>query len=203
MKKSLKNSKSDLVKLSLTLFVIACVMAMLVSLVNNITSEEIEKRNAQKIADALKMVVTQADKFEEIDFAQTSILSEDGKDISIDGVWGAYTGDEQVGICVKVSPQGYGGKIETIVGINLDGEILETQIVSISETSGIGTKITENDFLSQFIGKKGKIIGTSSVSSSDEVALISGATKSSKAYLRGINAALVVANQCLEVIKGE
>ena len=199
MQKSLKNSKSDLLRLSVTLFVIAAVMAMLVSFVNNITETKIEQLNEEKISDALGAVITDADSFREISYDNAFLMSSDGKKVGIDGVWNAYDDDKHVGICVKVSPQGYGGKIETIVGIGVDGKILDTKIVSISETSGIGTKIEEEGFLSQFIGKSGSI----NVSDNDGILLISGATKSSKAYLRGINAALTVAAECMEVNVGE
>ena len=50
-------------------------------------------------------------------------------------------------------------------------------------------------FLSQFVGKSGKITGVASLPEKDEIQTISGATKSSKAFLRGINAALTVAAQ--------
>ena len=58
----------------------------------------------------------------------------------------------------------------------------------MSETSGIGTKIQSDDFLGQFIGKRG------SVTAGGNVDIISGATKSSEAYIRGINAAITVVN---------
>lgn len=199
MQKSSTKSKSDLLRLSVTLFVIAAVMATLVSFVNNITEAKIEEINKKKITDALIEVIPDADSFEELDYSQDSVMSSDGKKIGIDGVWQAFSGNEPVGICVKVSPQGYGGKIETIVGIGDDGTVIDTRIVSLSETSGIGTKIKDDGFLNQFIGKSGSV----TESEPDGVLLISGATKSSKAYLRGINAALTVAADCAEVSVGE
>ncbi len=199
MKKSLKNSKSDVLKLSLTLFVIAGVMAMLVSLVNNITATEIEKQNSKKITDALKSIVIEAENFEEINYQETFVMSDDGKKVGVDGVWRAESEGQTIGYCVKVSPQGYGGEIETIVGINSEGKVIGAEIVSISETTGIGTKIQDESFLSQFVGKYGVITIASSEPAENEIQTISGATKSSKAYLRGINAALTVANKCMEV----
>ena len=101
-------------------------------------------------------------------------------EIAVNGVWKAKQGDEYIGVCVKVSPKGYGGAIETIVGINNEGEIIDTQIVSMSETSGIGTKIQSDTFLSQFKGKSGSITGTGSAPEKNQIQTISGATKSSK-----------------------
>lgn len=191
MQNSSKNQKSEFLRLSLTLFVIAGVMALLVALVNNITAPEITRRNELKTTEALKAVMPDADTFEDAALDITSVTSADGKDVPINGAWFAQKDGETVGVCVRVSPQGYGGAIETIVGVDKDGNVTDTEIVSISETSGIGTKIQDESFLTQFIGKKNNITASEGTNS---VTLISGATKSSKAYLRGINAALSVAS---------
>ena len=55
-------------------------------------------------------------------------------------------------------------------------------MLSSKETTGIGTKIEEEGFLSQFIGKSDTL-------TSDNVKLIAGATFSSKAVTNGINTA--------------
>ena len=188
MQNSSVKPKSDLVRLSVTLFLIAGIMALVVSLVNGITAPVIAQRDAEKLNSVLKEVVPEADTFYEYAYYQDSVLSADGKQIGIDGVWLAKTGTNTVACCVKVSPKGYGGEIETIVAVGADGKIIETQILSLSETSGIGTKIQDQSFLSQVNGKSGSVMA--------DVDVISGATKSSKAYLRGVDAALVVAADC-------
>lgn len=190
--KSKRKSKSELLKLSLTLFVIAGVMALLVSLVNYVTAPRIEQSNTEKTNNALESVMPDAAEFRPCEYSKPSLTSDDGKEIDVDGVWLAIKDGKTIGCCVKVSPRGYGGKIETIVGIDALGNIVNTQIIAISETSGIGTKIQDESFLSQFVGKSGYV-------ASEDVDIISGATKSSKAYIRGINASLAVATECMEV----
>lgn len=185
MQNSSIKPKSDLLRLSLTLFVISGVMALLVAFVNNVTEPVIAQRNAEKITNVLAAVIADADEFKEVSTDTKSVTSSDGKQTPIDGVWGAYKDGAFVGTCVKVSPQGYGGAIEMIVAVGSDNKIIDTQIVSLSETSGIGTKIQDDSFLSQFVG----------ISSTNEVSVISGATKSSNAFLRGVNAALSVVNK--------
>lgn len=195
MQNSSKKPKSDILRLAVTLCLIAGITAALVSLVNAITEPEITRRNNEKTAQSLKAVMPLADEFEQYEYTDGSVISDDGKEVTIDGVWRAKNKDGYVGFCIKVSPKGYGGAIETIVGINSDLEVTDAQIISMSETSGIGTKIQDNGFLSQFVGKSGKITGVASLPEKDEIQTISGATKSSKAFLRGINAALTVAAQ--------
>lgn len=196
MKSSSTKQKSDLLRLSFTLAIIAGIMALLVAFVNGITAPEIALQNEQKTESALKKVMPEADSFEEVEGCPASVKSADGKDVSVNGVWTALRGGEAIGVCVKVSPKGYGGAIETIVGINADGTVADAKIVSISETAGIGTKIQNDSFLTQFVGKSGSIIGTKDKpETNSQIQTISGATKSSKAYLRGINAALEIAKQ--------
>ncbi len=197
MQNSSRKQKSDVVKLSLTLFVIAGVMALLVAFVNNLTAPIIEKRSEEKITVALKEVMTNAESFEQHTLQTSSVKSTDGKDVSIDGAWFAKSNGDIIGVCVKVSPQGYGGVIETIVGIDMNCSVKQAKIVSMSETSGIGTKIQSDSFLTQFNGKLAGIVGVSGQPENNQIQVISGATKSSKAYLRGINAALEIANQML------
>lgn len=187
MQNSSTKPKSDLLRLSVTLLVIAGVMALLVSLVNYITAPVIKQRNEQKITEGLTAVIPDADSFQTVSVDIDKVTSADGKEVAVDGVWNAYKDEEIVGVCIKVSPKGYGGAIETIVAVSETGEILNTKIVSMSETSGIGTKIQDDSFLSRFIGIK----------NTDGVSTISGATKSSKAYLRGINAALSIAEKVI------
>lgn len=196
MQNSSIKPKSNLLKLSVTLFLIAGIMALLVAFVNNVTEPVIKQRNDQQISDALKTVVPNAETFSVYKLDITSVKSSDGKDVAVEGAWRAYKGSEEIGVCVKVAPQGYGGPIEMIVGVSSDGKIIDAEIVSMSETSGIGTKIQDENFLSQFVGKT-KGITISSSSSENSVQVVSGATKSSKAYIRGMNAALDVANKVL------
>ena len=181
-----------MLRLSITLFVISGVMAFLVALVNNITAPIIKTRNDQKITETLKIVMPDADSFDEYTFPEQSVMASDGKEVSIDGVWVAKKDGNTVGCCIKVGPSGYGGKIETIVAVSNEGKVVDASIVAMSETSGIGTKIQSEDFLSQFIGKSGNVSAQS-----ESVNVISGATKSSSAYIRGIDAALMVAQECI------
>ena len=93
---------------------------------------------------------------------------------------------EVIGYCIEVQPKGYSDVIDMMVGISADGEILDSSIISISDTPGIGTRVkTDADFAAQFKGKTDTVTpGTGGVS------LISGATYSSTGFTNGINAAL-------------
>ena len=196
-----KEQRNNMFRLALTLFSITALTALLLSAVNAITSSRISKIEQQKLDRALSAVIQGADSYEKVDYSNTSVKSADNKDVAIGGVWVAKKGEQILGYCVNVQPKGYGGVIETLVGVSADKEIMGSEILTMSETSGIGTKIGEDSFLNQFIGKAGNVSAANNDNLANEVQTISGATKSSEAYIRGINAAITVVNDL--TLKGE
>jgi len=82
------------------------------------------------------------------------------------------------------------------VGVDAEGKVTGVSVVSATETAGVGTKVTSNKnnkagvpVLDQFIGK-GTAEGELTVGVN--VDAVSGATVTSKAVTRGVNAALAV-----------
>ena len=195
MQNSSKKPKSDILKLGIILCLIAGITSGLVGLVNAVTEPAIERMNEQKTTEALKAVMPDADKFEQVEEAFEDYVSSDGKSVPIEGAWAALKGSDVVGWAVKVAPKGYGGAIEMTVGVSADGAVTGTEIVEMSETSGIGTRIeTEESFIPQFTGLSAPL----NWSKGGNVTLISGATKSSKAFTRGVAAAL----RAVEILQG-
>ncbi|MCL2081333.1 MAG: FMN-binding protein [Oscillospiraceae bacterium] len=87
----------------------------------------------------------------------------------------------------EVSPKGYGGEIEMLVGISSGGDVTGVAIVKMNETPGIGTKVGEPAFLGRFIGKRA---GVSVGRGSNNVDAVTGATVSSRAVAAGVSLAL-------------
>ena len=97
-----------------------------------------------------------------------------------------------VGWCVNVSSKGYGGMVGFVVGITKDGTVKAINILSHSETPGLGAKSTEPEFYTQF-NDKDKLplkVVKGSASNPDEIAAISGATITSNAVTDGVNGAV-------------
>ena len=61
-------------------------------------------------------------------------------------------GDVAAGYAVKVSASGSQGTIVMMVGVNADGAVTGVSVISHSETSNIGTKITDNEALDSGVG---------------------------------------------------
>ena len=79
----------------------------------------------------------------------------------------------------SITTQGYGGKntLKMTVGIDMEGKITDTKVLSHSETAGLGSKIESDAFRSQFPGKDASLEGVDN---------ISGATFSSNYYRAAI-----------------
>jgi electron transport complex protein RnfG len=85
-----------------------------------------------------------------------------------------------VGIVFKASGKGYSSVIETMVGMTADDKITGIKVVNQNETPGLGSRIAQADFTTQFTGK-----GSSSI---NQVQAITGATISSRAVINAVAA---------------
>ena len=85
---------------------------------------------------------------------------------------------------------GFKDTINMLVAVNPDVSVKGVKIVSMSETSGIGTKAAEPEFLEKFNGLGSPV--------SSKVDTISGATKTSKPVIGAVDTAL---RQTAEYIK--
>ncbi len=68
----------------------------------------------------------------------------------------ARDGDKLVAVLIPaIAPDGYSGKIQMIIGINLDGTIAGVRVISHKETPGLGDKIDlkKHDWILGFNGK--------------------------------------------------
>lgn len=89
------------------------------------------------------------------------------------------------GWAVSVSPSGFGGNIDMIVGIATDGTLVGVNITALSETPGLGSRVNDAGYLSQYAG-----LGGGQLSLGTDVDAVSGATISSRSVLAGVNRAL-------------
>ncbi len=187
MRSASSKKQNEYVKLSLTLLGITFIVALLLAFVNYITAPKIVESNNQKLAQAMSNVLPEATQFEDL----TSKLTETDKGSTISAIQaGKNKRGEIVGYCVQVSPKGYSAEIEMMVGIDKDGKVVDTDVISISDTPGIGTQVEEPAFREQFVGIDTVVSVKGEASNPNEVALISGATYSSSGFAEGVSSAL-------------
>lgn len=170
--------------LSGILLIITAVVALMLSLANSVTADKIAENTLKAETEARKAVMSEATDFKLDNSFEEGIVKE---------IYTAVSGDTPLGWCVSVAPNGYGGAVEFIVGIDEAYNITGIKIVNMSETAGLGAKAKEEKFLSQLVGKKaenGLSVIKSGTPADDEILAISGATVTTEAIKSGINAAV-------------
>lgn len=98
-----------------------------------------------------------------------------------------------------ISKDGYGGNITFVIGIDLEGTIKGVEVTEHAETNDLGSKITEDEFKSQYTGKNvdSFVLTKTGASADNEIDAVSGATISSGAANNAINAAIYIAKNLI------
>ncbi len=105
-------------------------------------------------------------------------------DGTFDGVSDIYKTNDDNGTVITCSAKGYSSTIVVMVAFENDGTIKQIKITEQAETAGVGTKVqSEPSFAESFAG----ISGAFTV---DDIDAITGATISSKAVTKAVNAAV-------------
>lgn len=165
-----------------TAVVLACicaVAAILLALVNSITTPHIEAYEAGKVTKALEEVANGLEIGEKTEVGSGYV----------DYVHPLYSDGVEAGYIVSLTSRGYGGDIVLLAGYGADGSVTAVTIVSDSETPGVGKKAHNEGYMDKFIGKggAGDPVPTSKNMLSDaDSAAVSGATMT----FSGISAAL-------------
>ena len=168
-------------RLALTLLAITSVVAAILAGVNSVTAPRIASLKEQKLQNAIEAVLPGGG--QEVPFTdETGMVTK------------VYKGSG--GYAIQVAPSGFGGTVTMMVGVDTEGKLLGVQVVSHSETAGLGAVAADttdagNAFRSQFKGMSGSVSVTKD---GGQVEAITGATITSRAVCAGINAAL----QCAE-----
>lgn len=97
-------------------------------------------------------------------------------------VFEAKTNEKTLGYAVLEKATGYQSQIKVLVGVDLQGNIINTFIVEEQETPAFFQRLYNKDFFTQFIGKDIKEGFTL-----DRIDAISGSTISSRAVTKAVN----------------
>lgn len=173
-----KNPALEMVRLTVTLFAIAAVCALLLGLMNAGTKDRIAAVEQAKKEAAMAAVLS-AENYTPVAYT--------GSDATIDKVYRA--GD--AGYVIQVSPAGsFGGGLTIMVGVSSSGTVSGVEIVKSSETSGLGANAKKPAFREQFIGLSGTVAVTKDGGTIDA---LTGATITSRAVSNGVTSALAAA----------
>ena len=159
----------DFVLPPLVLTVIAGVTTAALVLTEGVTTPIIEEQQAAAADAARVAVLPEADSF-------TQCTVEEMPEGGID----AYQANNGAGYVITAEAKGYGGQLRVMVGIGSDGLITGTEVLVNNETQGLGSRVSEHDFMDQYIGKDSTLEG---------VQAISGTTISSNAFSNAVKTA--------------
>lgn len=173
--------KSPILRMTVSLFLIAALCSAVLALVNDVTKDRIAELNQQKMTEAMLAVMPGADAFEDVDTLPEGAVA----------MKGAYKDGNLLGWCVTVEPLGFGGKITMVVGVFNTFSVTGIRIVSMSETPSLGMNANKPEFLNQFKGFKYPV-------TLGPIDAITSATITSQAVTDGVNQALKAA----EIAKG-
>lgn len=166
----------EILKMGLILLLITSVSGVVLGAVNSMTAGIIEERAIGEDIASMQVLVPEADNFSIFDMEQ---IEEPGV---VKEIFEGLRSDEIVGYAIKARANGYGGPVEIMVGIDSSHTLNGVEVLSHSETPGLGDKITESSFREQFTGHP----TTESLS----VDTISSATVSSEAVIKGVEDAI-------------
>lgn len=168
------------IRMILTLVIICILSAITLSITYDKTNPIIQENKVRALKEALKEVLN-ADHFEEIDF-QTDKVKKIFK--------GLDNNNEVIGFVLLSEKAGFQSFIKTLIGVELKTrKITKIKIIEHLETPGLGARIEEDTFLSQFQNQELE---------KQNVDAITGATISSTAVIESVKDSL---EEILDLIK--
>lgn len=176
---AIKKNREDIIKPVGVLLAICIIIPLALSVTNKVTAKkiaELENENSKKNMQSL----VSADDFEK--------CSDGGIEY-----YTAIKGGDTAAYIFTESAKGYGGDVSVMTAVKPDGTVAGVAILDVSgETPGLGQNAAKESFYSQYAGlKKGvPLLKNGAKAENNEVDAVTGATITSTAVTRAVNAAL-------------
>lgn len=167
-------------KLGAVLLIITTICGGLLGFINAKTSPIIAQGKEKSQQEAVQQLLPSAKEMEEVIVTDTP---------SLETVFVTYDNGTYTGAVAKVYPDGFGGSIELLVGMQADGNLAGIQVLSHAETPGLGANMTLDSFKEQFPGQVTPLEVSKTSSGQGEVMAITGATITTRAVVDGVNVA--------------
>jgi len=177
-----KKAPSTLINMLLSLTLIAFVASLALAFVNKVTKEPIAQKEKEKKEQAIKDVLPP---FQQAPADTVMVATEKG-DVPIVRYVATDQEGQFVGMAVEsFDPNGFGGRLDAMVGFDKDGNITGYSILNSAETPGLGAKADK------WFQKEGKgcVIGLNPEKNNltvkkegGEVDAITGSTITSRAF---------------------
>jgi len=178
-----------ILKPAATLFITAIITVAALSIVYNLTLEPIEKQKNRTQEAAMREVMPKATEYIKMETEKT------GNIIDVyEGYYSSVALDEKIliGYVVQLSPEGYSGNIDIIVGVSVaDNKISGMRVLRHTETPGLGALAVKEDFYRRYEDRELMLLGVvRSSPGENEIQAITSATITTKAITNAVNEAI-------------
>ena len=176
---AIKKNREDIIKPVGVLLAICIIIPLALSVTNKVTAKKIAELEAANSKKNMQSLID-ADNFEECESGEITYYA-------------AINGGETAAYIFTESSKGYGGDVSVMTAIKPDGTVAGVAILDVSgETPGLGQNAAKESFYSQYAGlKKGvSLLKNGAKAENNEVDAVTGATITSTAVTRAVNAAL-------------
>ncbi len=168
----------EVLKPTITLFVICLVITLLLAATNLMTRSKIAEMDQQSEAASRRLVLPGAASFEDAK-DKTYAVGKKGGDIS--------------GYVFTTKAKSYGGDMNVMTGIDKNGKVTGVVILSISDTPGLGLNAQKDSFRDQYkqaVPENGFEVIKSGSAKDGQIEAMAGATITSKAVTKCVNEAI-------------
>ena len=181
-----KNLESTFINMALVLVSIAFLSSASLAYVYKLTKDKIEVSKKLKQLEAIKEVIL-PDYSNSPSEEMYKIKIEEGGELEC---YPARQNGELKSVAVKTyTKNAFGGEMWLMVGMLPDGTINKVSVIDQKETPGLGTKVTEEKFKTQFMGKNPSSFKLKVKKDGGDVDAITAATISSRAVCDAIERA--------------
>lgn len=181
----------ETIKLGVVLLLVTAIAGGILAGVNSVTGPVIAEREKMESLSAILEIFPEANDSVEYDEAQVAEVAESNP--SITEITQVLNDGNVLGYAITVVTGGYAGDIRTLVGVDSEGVLSGIKVLVMSETAGLGSRIVDDPaFAESFQGKGagGSVTASGAGAGDDEVMMLSGATVSTTAVVKGVNEAL-------------
>jgi electron transport complex protein RnfG len=182
----MKKLESTFINMLISLTLVALAAGVSLAYMNELTKGPKEEARKLKKLNAIKSVLPEItnDPFTE----KISYAIEGEKD-SMDFYPGKSNG-EMAGMAIATyTNKGYSGLIRLMAGFDMEGNIVNIAVLEQKETPGLGTKITTESFVAQYLGKNPGKMNMTVKKDGGEIDAITGATITTRAYNHAVQRA--------------
>lgn len=143
-------------KNGLTLAIFACATTGLVALTQYLTEDQIKQQERKQLLSVLNQVIPETMHDNALTQACTMVSSPELGAYAMPAYIATKNGEPTAIAIESIAPDGYNGEIKVITGIDNEGKILGTRVLSQKETPGLGDKIDlrVSDWILSFTGKE-------------------------------------------------